>query len=284
LEDWVMTLDHAPGLEDVVAAQRALRAKAPLVQCLTNAVSTNFMANVLLSVGAAPAMVDNPEEAGLFAGIADAVLVNLGTPTAAQVESMRLATAAARAAGRPWVLDPIGAGGLPWRGQIAVELLRDRPAIIRGNASEIIGLAGLGAGGRGVDSAIDAPAAVPAAVALLGHATAVSASGLVDHVVGRVGERILLVRVSGGSAFLPRVTATGCVLGALAAAYAAAVPDPFTAIVAAHVHMAVASERAEARASGPGSFAAAFLDALDAVGEAGLREHARIGAGEAVGA
>jgi hydroxyethylthiazole kinase len=277
-----MTLDHAPGLEDVAAAQRALRAKGPLVQCLTNAVSTNFMANVLLAVGAAPAMVDNPEEAGLFAGIADAVLVNLGTPTAAQVESMRLATAAARAARRPWVLDPIGAGGLPWRGQIAVELLRERPAIIRGNASEIIGLAGLGAGGRGVDSAIDAPAAVPAAVALLDHADAVSASGPVDHVVGRVGERVMLVRVSGGSAFLPRVTATGCVLGALAAAYAAAAPDPFTAIVAAHAHMAVAAERAEARANGPGSFAAAFLDALDAVGERELREHARIGAGEVI--
>src|SRR5580658_6744120 len=70
-------------------------------------VSLNFVANVLLSAGASPAMVDNPEEAGLFAGIADAVPINLGTPTTAQVESMRLAAAAAQKAGKPWVLDPI---------------------------------------------------------------------------------------------------------------------------------------------------------------------------------
>src|ERR1700723_1490935 len=85
--------------DEVVAAHAALRAKRPLVQALTNTVSSNFVADVLLSAGASPAMVDNPEEAGLFAGIADAVLINLGTPTTAQVESMRLAAAAAQKAG-----------------------------------------------------------------------------------------------------------------------------------------------------------------------------------------
>src|SRR5580692_1087434 len=88
----VVTLDiAAPAIDAVVAAHAALRAKRPLVQALTNIVSSNFVANVLLSAGASPAMVDNPEEAALFAGIADGVLINLGTPTAAQVEAMRLA-------------------------------------------------------------------------------------------------------------------------------------------------------------------------------------------------
>src|ERR1700676_4728619 len=104
--------DHSPGIDDVVAAHAALRARHPLVQCLTNTVSTNFVANALLAAGCAPAMVDNPEAAAMFAGMADAVLVNLGTPTAAQVASMRLAAAAAQRAKKPWVLDPIGAGGL----------------------------------------------------------------------------------------------------------------------------------------------------------------------------
>jgi hydroxyethylthiazole kinase len=63
-------------------------------------------------------MVDNPEEAALFAGVANSVLIHLGTPTAAQVESMRLAAAAAQKAGKPWVLDPIAAGALPWHGQV----------------------------------------------------------------------------------------------------------------------------------------------------------------------
>jgi hydroxyethylthiazole kinase len=266
----------APAIDEVIAAHAALRTKRPLVQALTNTVSANFVANVLLSAGASPAMVDNPEEAALFAGVADGVLINLGTPTAAQVESMRLAAAAAQKAGKPWVLDPIAAGGLPWRGQVAAELLKFKPAAVRGNASEIIGLAGLGGGARGVDSSASPEAAVPAAVDLLAHAQAVSVSGPVDHVVGRVNGGAVLVKIGGGSALLPRVTATGCALGALTAAYAAVAPDPLTALVSAHVHFSVAAEVAEAVASRPGSFAAAFIDALDAVDEATLRSRAKI--------
>ncbi len=271
---------HSPCVDDVVAAHAALRRRRPLVQCLSNAVSVNFMANVLLAAGAAPAMVDNPQEAASFAGVADAVLVNLGTPTLAQVEAMRLVTSSAQDAGRPWVLDPVGAGGLPWRGAIAAELLDHRPAIVRGNASEIIGLAGLGGGARGVDSSAESSQAVNAAVLLLDYATAVSASGPVDHVVGRIvcheRARVGLIRVSGGSPFLPRVTATGCALGALAAAYASVASDPLAGLVAAHVHFAVAAELAEQKADGPGSFAVAFLDAIDHVDERALRERARI--------
>jgi len=267
---------RAPSIDDVVVAHASLRARRPLVQALTNTVSANFVANVLLSAGASPAMVDNPEEAGSFACIADAVLINLGTPTAAQVESMRLAAAAAQKAGKPWVLDPIAAGGLPWRGRVAVELLAFKPAIVRGNASEIIGLAGLVGGARGVDSSADPADAVPAAVDLLAHAAAVSASGPVDHAVGRVDGRTVLVKIGGGSALLPRVTATGCSLGALVAAYAAVSHNPFAGLVAAHVHFAVAAELAEAQSKRPGTFAAAFIDALDAVDEPTLRERATI--------
>jgi hydroxyethylthiazole kinase len=266
----------APAIDAVVEAHAALREKRPLVQALTNIVSSNFVANVLLSAGASPAMVDNPEEAALFAGIADAVLINLGTPTTAQVESMRLAAAAAQKAGKPWVLDPIAAGGLPWRGQVAAELLQFKPAAVRGNASEIIGLAGLGGGARGVDSSASPEAAVPAAVDLLAHARAVSASGPVDHVVGRINGSVVLVKIGGGSPLLPRVTATGCALGALVAAYTAVASDPLTGLVSAHVHFSVAAELAEAVASRPGTFAAAFIDALDAVDETSLRSHAKI--------
>ena len=124
----------------------------------------------------------------------------------------------------------------------------------------------------------DPAAAVPAAVDLLAHAAAVSASGPVDHAVARVAGRTVLVKIAGGSGLLPRVTATGCSLGALVAAYAAVAPDPFTGVVAAHVHFAVAAELAEAKAKRPGSFAVAFVDSLDAVDEAVLRERARIAA------
>jgi hydroxyethylthiazole kinase len=262
----------APTVDEIVAAHAALHAKRPLIQALTNTVSSNFAANVLLSVGASPAMVDNPEEAALFAGVADSVLINLGTPTAAQVESMRLAAAAAQKTDKPWVLDPIAAGGLPWRGQVAAELLKFKPAVVRGNASEIIGLAGLGGGACGVDSSANPEAAID----LLVHARAVSASGPVDHVVSRVNGGTVLVKIGGGSALLPWVTATGCALGALVAAYTAVASDPLTGLISAHVHFSVAAEVAEAVASKPGSFAVAFVDALDAVDEAALRSRAKI--------
>lgn len=270
-----------PTLDGIVTAHAELRARRPLVQCLTNVVSANFMANVLLAAGASPAMVDNPEEAAGFAKVAGAVLVNLGTPTSAQVESMRLAVAAANAAGRPWVLDPIGAGGLPWRGAVAAELLRQSPAVVRGNASEIIGLAGLGEGAPGFDSSDDPAQAVPAAAELLRQCQAVSASGPVDHVLGWVGDGLdsampRLLRIGGGSALLPRVTASGCALGALVAAYLAVSEDAFTALSAAHVHFAVASELAEEGSRGPGTFAALFLDALDAVDAALIRQRGRL--------
>jgi hydroxyethylthiazole kinase len=101
--------------------------------------------------------------------------------------------------------------------------------------------------------------------------------------VGRVDGQIVLVKVGGGSALLPRVTATGCSLGALVAAYAAVSPDPFTGLVAAHVHFAVAAELAEAKAKRPGSFATAFVDALDAVDEDSLRAQAKIGTAAPIG-
>ena len=120
-----------------VSAHAALRARHPLVQCLTNSVSTNFVANALLAAGAAPAMVDNPEEAEMFAGIADAVLVNLGTPT--QAQSLDAGSPPARRSFRQTlVLDPIGAGGLPWRGGVAVEYCnssRPRSAAMRPRSS-----------------------------------------------------------------------------------------------------------------------------------------------------
>lgn len=191
---------------------------------------------------------------------------------------MRLAAAAAHEAGKPWVLDPIGAGGLPWRGGVALELLQHQPAMIRGNASEIIGLAGLGEGARGVDSRTDPSAAVDSAVKLLDSAGAVSASGAVDHVLGRVGATPTptLVRIGGGNALLTRVTAVGCALGALAAAYGAVTSDPLTALVAAHTHFAVAAELAAEQASRPGSFAVAFLDALDAVQGSTLKARGQV--------
>lgn len=263
--------------DDLAAALDALRTQVPLVHSLTNIVSANFLTNVVLAAGASNAHIDNAHEAAGFARIAGGVLVNLGTPDDGTATAFTLAAEAAHDAGTPWVLDPVGVGGLPWRSGLAVDLLKYRPTAIRGNASEIIALAGLGGDTRGVDSADDAAAAVPAAIALLDHADVVSASGPVDHLVGRDADGdVVGVRIGGGSDLLPRVTSTGCSLGGLVAAYLAVAPTPLVGLAAAHAHVAVASEIAAARASGPGSFAVEYLDALAAVEPATLAERARI--------
>jgi hydroxyethylthiazole kinase len=249
------------------AAREALRETAPLVHCLTNTVVQTITANALLAAGAAPAMVDAPQEAGDFAAVASAVLINVGTVHERTAEAMRLAARSAASAGTPWVLDPVAVGGLAYRTRLAAELTELRPTVVRGNASEVMALAGAGAGGRGVDSTAGADDAATAAAGLAARTGGVVAvSGEVDLITD--GRRT--VRVGGGHVLLTRTTGAGCALGALVAAYLAVTDDPLTAAVAAHAHVALAAERAASLASGPGSFPAAWLDALDGVDGAAL--------------
>jgi hydroxyethylthiazole kinase len=244
------------------AAREALRETAPLVHCLTNTVVQTITANALLAAGAAPAMVDAPQEAGDFAAVASAVLVNVGTVHERTAEAMRVAARSAGTARTPWVLDPVAVGALAYRTALAGELVTLRPTVVRGNASEVMALAGAGAGGRGVDSTAGADDAETAAAQLARRTGGVVAvSGVVDLLTD--GSRT--VRVGGGSVLLTRTTGAGCALGALVAAYLAVTDDPLTGAVAAHAHVALAAERAAVTAAGPGTFAAAWLDALDSV-------------------
>lgn len=240
-------------------ALEAFQTGTPLVQCLTNIVVAQWTANVLLAAGGAPAMVDNPHEAGDFARIAGGVLVNVGTPYDDTAAAMRLAVQAAAEAGTPWVVDPVAAGGLRWRTDLVLELLAAAsPAIIRGNASEVLALAG-GAGGKGVDST-DSPeaAAEVARTVARRHGTVVAVSGPTDHLTD--GDRMVLI--SNGHPWLTRVTGVGCSLGALMAGFAAVVDDPLVAASAATAAMTVAADHAVLTTRGPGSFATALLDEL----------------------
>lgn len=236
-----------------------VRATTPLVHCLTNTVVPEITANVLLAAGATPAMIDLPAEAEIFAATASAMLINVGNGSSEQHAGMRRAAAAAHAAGVVWVLDPVAVGALPVRTRLARDLLAHRPTAIRANASEILGLAGEPAGGRGVDATDTVDAAVAAARRLAVRTGAVVAvSGATDVVVsaGRT------TRVTGGDPLMPLVIGTGCALGATVAACLAAANDPHDATVAAHALFGAAGSVAGRRAAGPGSFGVAWLDAL----------------------
>lgn len=116
---------------DIAPVIDAVRSGSPLVHCITNTVVTNFTANALLAAGASPAMVDAPQESGILASVAGALLINLGTVTSAQAEGMRMAIAGANVAGVPWVLDPVAIGALPMRTALAREFAGLEPAVIR---------------------------------------------------------------------------------------------------------------------------------------------------------
>ena len=250
-----------------------VRETRPLVHNITNHVAMNSMANVLLALGASPAMVHAREEAAEFTALAGALTINIGTLSPHWVEAMEAAALAAGETGRPWVLDPVAVGATRYRRETGARLLALSPDVIRGNASEIIALAGGTGGGRGVDSTDPAEAALEAARRLAGRTGGVVAvTGEVDLVTD--GRR--LAHVAGGHPLMPRVTTLGCALTGVVAAFVAGADDHFEATVAALAAYAVAGELAGEVARGPGSFAVAFLDALYHLDHEALAERARL--------
>jgi hydroxyethylthiazole kinase len=172
------------------------------------------------------------------------------------------AAVAASESATPWVLDPVGVGALAVRTAFANQLIRLRPTVIRGNASEVRALAGRGDGGKGVDSVNDVDDARDAARWLAQSTGAVVAvSGPVDLIT----DGDVVVRIANGDALLTRITGAGCALGAVVAAFAAVGTDPLTAAVGACTAYGVAAELAAQDARLPGSFAVALLDALSEI-------------------
>lgn len=260
--------------------------RSPLVQCLTNDVSMDLVANLLTAAGASPAMVHDERESGEMAALADAVVVNTGTPDPPRVAGMHAAAAAARAHGTPWVLDPVAVGATAYRREVVGALLAHRPRVVRANASEVVALADLlgvspgstGAGARGVDAADDSLAVVDHAHAVATATGAVVAvSGATDVVVTPGSPEV--VRLAGGHPWMPRVSALGCSATALVAAGCAVRdevdPDADALVqardgaVAAFRLLADAGERAGRTAAGPGTFRAHLLDEVAALGGIG---------------
>lgn len=248
----------------------AVRVAHPLVQMVTNYVSMDIAANVLLAAGAAPAMVFAPEESPDFVPKTSALVVNTGTLSAPAAQAMEVATTVARAHGVPWVLDPVGAGGTKFRDETIGKLLRHRPTVIRGNASEIMAVARLAgltqeAGApRGVDSAHTTAQVEELAQKLARHCLCVvAATGEIDVVTdGRA-----MARLANGSPLMTKVTALGCALTGYVGAFIGAGGEPFGATLGALAAYAIAGDIAAEQATGPASFRTAFIDALYALEE-----------------
>lgn len=264
-------MDHAAASW---ANLQAIRQEAPLIHNIANFVSMDVVANCLLALGASPAMVHAEEEVEDFVGIARALVINIGTLSPPWVAAMQRAARRAGEIGRPWVLDPVGCGATPYRTRAAAQLLELRPSAIRGNASELLALAGAARGPtKGVDSTHGSEEASEAAADLARRAgSVVAVTGAVDRITD--GERWL--SVSNGDARMTKVTALGCSASAVLGAFLAVEPDPLLAAARGLGVFGLAGERAAAKAQGPGSLRWQLLDELAGLDEARLREGVRI--------
>jgi hydroxyethylthiazole kinase len=251
-----------------------IRAQAPLIHNITNYVVMNLTANALLALGASPVMAHAAEEVDEMVGLSAALVLNIGTLSAPWITAMIRAGNAARRKGIPIVLDPVGAGATRFRTETARRLLRDlRPAVLRGNASEIRALVTAEAGTKGVDSRHAPEAALEAARRLSTEfGAAVSVSGPVDLIV----QGGSVVRTANGHPLMPRITGLGCVASALTGAFAAVSASPFEAAAHAMAVMGVVGEMAGEGAAGPASFQTRFLDALYNLKEADIAGRLRI--------
>ncbi len=249
-----------------------IRESAPLVHSVTNLVSMDIMANVLLAIGASPVMAHATEEVAAFATIAGAVNINMGTLDSAWVESMQAAAVAAGRAGTAWLFDPVGVGATPYRNGTAAALMALKPTIVRANASEILALAG-GTGAAGVDARHGVEEALEAAKTLSAKSGAVVAvTGASDYVT----DGIEVLRIDNGHPLMARVTATGCSLTAVMAACLAVTKEPLAAACHALVLYGLAGELAAEEARGPGSFRVAFLDHLAGLDQATIAARMKV--------
>lgn len=247
----------------LTATINAVRHQAPLVHCISAAVTAPLVADGLLAAGARPMMTETTMEAPSMVVHADALLINLGTLSMSAMESISPVVAMARKKKIPWVLDPAAIGVAPVRTALAKSLLKRRPQVVRGNVSEVLVLAGGPSTGRGPDAAAepqDVTGAAHQVSAITGGVVAVS--GAIDLITDLNRQQ----RIARGDPMLTRVTGTGCLLGALTAACLAVSDDPFNAAGAATTWLDIAGELAAARTQRPGSFRTALLDALDEVG------------------
>ena len=267
------------------ATLAAVRRTAPLIHCITNYVTVNDVANVLLAIGARPIMADDPEEVEEITDLCAGLCLNIGTLNARTIPSMIAAGKHARALGHAVVLDPVGAGASRLRTATALRILDEvRPTVIRGNISEVRTLA-VGSGTtQGVDAdvadAVTEENLAATADFLCAFAARAEAIVVVTGAIDLVTDGVTVYAVRNGRAEMGRVTGTGCQLSALLAAALAAHPSGALAAVAETVAlMGTAGEIAWAQMGehdGNAAYRTRIIDAIYRMTSEELSKHMNI--------
>ena len=224
-----------------------VRLVKPRVHCITNYVTANDCANILLACGASPIMADCPEESAEITSLCGALVINLGTPNPQRLEAMLISGKKANELGIPVVFDPVGAGASRFRNDFALKLLREvRLSIIRGNLSEIRSLAGASSNKHGVDTTdIISDASIQSAAELAGKLSL--KTGAVTAITGEtdvVADSYSAYCIHNGNPIMSSITGCGCMLSALMGAFSAVTDDILKAATEAVTAMDVCGQTA----------------------------------------
>lgn len=230
-----------------------VRETKPLIHCITNYVTVNDCANILLACGASPIMADDIGEAAQITALCAGLDINIGTLNAQTIPSMLAAGRQANQLGRPVLLDPVGAGASLLRTETALKLMEAvRFTVIRGNMSEIKALALGTAATRGVDAVaadgVSRDTLAGAAALAKGFARQTGAVMVITGAIDIVADGERAYCVYNGHPMMAAVTGTGCQLSALICAFLAANRTaPLEAAAAAVCAMGLCGETARAR-------------------------------------
>ncbi|MEI6892550.1 MAG: hydroxyethylthiazole kinase [Pontiella sp.] len=250
-------IDLTQKKERIIALLNAVREQKPLVVNITNYVVMNNTANALLAMGASPLMAHSQQEMAEMMRFSGALVINIGTLDSVWIPRMEYAVEQANANGKTIVLDPVGCGASDLRTKTARKIvqLADK-LIVRGNASEIMALAGEQAQRKGVDALDASESALNCAKFLANNAScSVVISGATDYVVTETD----VSQLRNGDEMMPYVTGMGCTHTALIGAFAALGDDSGLAATAV---LGVAGEMAAEKSAGPGSLQVNLLDTL----------------------
>lgn len=277
-------------LEKSINLIEKLRQESPLTHCITNVVTVRDCANAVLAVGGSPIMANAPEEAEEIVSIANSLVINIGTLTEEQIETMKKSAKQATKMEKPFVLDPVGIGISKIRNETPIDIIKEsKPAIIRGNLSEIkaiamfYGILDECTTAKGVDVAdtdiisedtleINAQIVKNIAEKL---DTTIAVSGPIDIVSN--GKEVYALK--NGNSMMANITGTGCMLGCIMGAYAA-IDDSLLAAITATTVMSIAGEIAAKTATdnnqGTGSFGTYLIDELSKMNPETFKEYANI--------
>lgn len=250
-----------------------LRKQVPLVHHITNYVTVNDCANATIAIGGSAVMADYIEEMDDFSKFSSSLVLNTGTINREKANSMLKASKAYNLEKKPMVLDPVGLGASKARDKINFEIINSANlSIIKGNASEIGTLIGYDGKTRGVDSSISVNEDFikQAQFYLNNKSFILAVTGKIDYII----DSNKIAKIYNGSIMASKITGAGCMCGSLCGVFSG-VYEPFNAALYALVSFGIASERAENKSIGTGSFRANLLDFLSTLDDESFDSEAR---------